>query len=265
VATENKTSRLDQTLARGDEGLLSVYFTAGYPNLDDTVTIIQSLEHAGADLIEIGIPFSDPLADGPTIQASNQVALENGMSVQVLFDQLSGLRDLVKLPIILMGYLNPILQYGIEAFAQRCQQVGIDALIIPDLPMQEYLLDYKQLFNKYGIYNIFLITPQTPEDRILEIDTNSQGFIYVVSSASVTGAKSAVSVQQKEYFRRINQMNLKTPTLIGFGISDHQSYRIACDHSSGAIIGSAFIDLISNSDHLTNDIHDFIKKIKGTV
>lgn len=238
-----------------------MYFTAGYPQLDDTMTIIKTLESAGADLVEIGMPYSDPVADGETIQQSNGVALDNGMRVKVLFEQLKGLRKEVKLPVVLMGYINPIVQFGMEAFCQKCQEVGVDGLILPDLPMFEYLEVYKPVFEKYGLLNTFLITPQTSEARIREIDEQTKGFIYMVSSASTTGAKAQVSEDQEAYFARVKEMGLQNPTLIGFGISNKETFEKAASNSNGAIIGSAFIKAISQEGDLENNINTFIKGI----
>ncbi len=254
-------NRIDQLFKAKRENILSVYFTAGYPALEDTRTIIKSLADNGVDLIEIGIPFSDPVADGPTIQASNQSALDNGMTLSLLFDQLNGIRQEVDIPLILMGYLNPILQFGIEAFCRRANEIGIDGLIIPDLPMQEYLSHYKPTLDDFGLHNVFLISPQTHPERILEIDKHTEGFIYMVSSASITGAKSAITDDQEAYFERIEAMNLKNPTLIGFGISDKYTFLKACRHANGAIIGSAFIKALAKEADLQTNISNFIGSI----
>ena len=240
--------------------LLSIYFTAGYPNLNDTVSIIKDLEKNGVDMIEIGLPFSDPLADGPTIQASSTQALKNGMTTQVLFNQLKGIRESVSIPLIIMGYFNPILQYGVEAFCKKCQEIGIDGLIIPDLPVDVYHDKYKATFEKYGLKNIFLITPQTSVERIQFIDSISNGFIYMVSSASVTGSQSGFGDEQNHYFKRIANMNLKNPQIIGFGISDHKTFSQATEYAKGAIIGSAFIKYISNNS--VDNMDKFIQSIR---
>src|SRR5690606_37915645 len=244
-----------------DKKLLSIYFTAGYPNLNDTVTIIQDLEKSGVDMIEIGLPFSDPLADGPTIQASSTQALKNGMTTQVLFNQLKDIRKTVNIPLIIMGYFNPILQYGVEAFCKKCQEVGIDGLIIPDLAVDVYNDDYKTIFEAYGIINVFLITPQTCDDRMHFIDSVSNGFIYMVSSASVTGGQSGFNEENTAYFKRIANMNLKNPQIIGFGISDNKTFAQATQYAKGAIIGSAFIKSITN--YSINNIHQFVNDIKN--
>ncbi len=261
-------NRIDGAFKEKGKDLLNIYFTAGYPNLDSTVDIIKSLEQGGADLVEIGMPFSDPVADGPTIQDSNQVALESGMSTQLLFDQLAGIRDHVSIPLLLMGYLNPVIQFGIREFCAKCAEVGIDGLILPDLPMQEYVEVYKPIFEEYGLYNIFLVTPQTSNERIRFIDNNSNGFIYMVSSASTTGAKTNVTDGQLSYFNRVRDLNLTNPTMIGFGISNHQTFQKACSFANGAIIGSAFINLLTRlkeqNRNLNEGIVEFIGSVKGT-
>lgn len=235
-----------QTKLKESKKLLSIYFTAGYPSLNDTETILQNLEKSGVDMVEIGLPFSDPLADGPTIQASSTQALQNGMTTEVLFNQLKDIRKTVSIPLIIMGYFNPMLQYGVEAFCKKCQEIGIDGLIIPDLPVDVYNDDYKAIFEKYGLINVFLITPQTSVERIHFIDNISNGFIYMVSSASVTGSSSGFGDEQTKYFKRIADMKLNNPQIIGFGISDNETFTQATTHAKGAIIGSAFIK------HLTN-------------
>lgn len=259
----NTRNRIDQVFEKKKEGILSVYYTAGFPELDDTVRIAEYLEKAGADFIEIGMPFSDPLADGPTIQDSSMQALQNGMSLKLLFEQLYNVRQSVSIPVILMGYMNPVMQFGVENFCKHCQQVGVDALILPDLPMQEYLNEYKELFESYGLYNIFLITPQTSEARVRLIDEHSHGFIYMVSSASITGAKSNISDEQIGYFERVKAMQLSNPTLIGFGISNHETFSQACSYANGAIIGSAFIKTLSEGKNIEQDITQFISSVKG--
>lgn len=258
----NLTNRIDQVFQE-KQNILSVYYTAGFPELNDTVRIAEYLEKAGADIIEIGMPFSDPLADGPTIQQSSTQALYNGMTLKLLFEQLQNVRQHVNIPMILMGYMNPVLQFGVEKFCQRCQEVGVDALILPDLPMQEYLLEYKDLFESYGLYNIFLITPQTSEERIHLIDEHSHGFIYIVSSASITGAKNEITPEQIAYFEHIQNMQLRNPTLIGFGISNYDTFSRACAYANGAIIGSAFIKVLEQSKDLEKDILQYISSVKG--
>ena len=252
-------NRIDQKF-KEDKKLLSIYFSAGFPNLEDTVPILKKLEASGVDMIEIGLPFSDPLADGPTIQKSSTQALINGMTSDKLFLQLENIRESVQIPLVLMGYFNPIMQFGVEKFCQQCESIGIDGLIIPDLPIDVYHEDYKILFDKYGLYNMFLITPQTTEDRIRYIDEVSNGFIYMVSSAGVTGAKNNFGDTQTEYFQRISSMKLISPTVVGFGISNATNYSAAIKHSNGAIIGSAFIKFLENKG--VNKIDDFIRSIR---
>lgn len=241
--------------------VLSIYFTAGFPKLEDTIPVMEAIQAGGADIIEIGIPYSDPIADGPTIQDSNMIALENGMSMKKLFEQLKGFRAKVHLPVVLMGYLNPIMQFGMEEFCKKCKEVGVDGLIVPDLPMQQYLDEYKSLFDSYGLVNTFLISPQTSEKRIREIDENTDGFIYMVSSHSITGAKADISDDQITYFERVKAMNLKNPRLIGFGISDAQTFSTASQYSNGAIIGSAFIKKIKDAQNLNQDIQAYIQSV----
>jgi tryptophan synthase alpha chain len=254
---------INQLFKDKKSNILSVYFTAGYPSLHDTVPTIQTLEQAGADLIEIGIPFSDPIADGETIQQSSQQALKNGMNLTLLFQQLAEIRKTVKIPLILMGYLNPIIQFGMQQFCQKCLETGINGLIIPDLPMYEYLNEYKQVFENHGLENIFLITPQTNAERIQHIDLHTKGFIYMVSSASVTGAKQGISSTQIAYFQRIAAMKLKNPLLVGFGISDKQTFDIAARYANGAIIGSAFIKAVGNENLGT--LEEKIKKFIASI
>ncbi|UMB53954.1 tryptophan synthase subunit alpha [Lutibacter sp. A64] len=243
-----------------DKKLLSIYFTAGYPKLNDTVEVIESLEKSGVDFIEIGLPFSDPLADGPTIQASSTKALENGMTTKVLFNQLKDIRKTVSIPLLIMGYFNPIMQYGVEAFCKKCAEIGIDGLIIPDLPVHDYNKNYKAIFETYGLINVFLITPQTSDERIKFIDNISSGFIYMVSSAGVTGAKNSFGNTQQTYFERIAAMNLKAPQVIGFGISNAETFKMATSKAKGAIIGSAFVNYITKNG--VAEIPKFIAEIR---
>ena len=251
-------NRINQKLNE-DKKLLSIYFTAGYPNLNDTITIIENLEKSGVDMIEIGVPFSDPLADGPTIQASSTEALKNGMTTEVLFKQLKDVRKTVSIPLIIMGYFNPMLQYGVEAFCKKCQEIGIDGLIIPDLPVDVYNEQYKSTFEKYGLINVFLITPQTSKERIQFIDSISNGFIYMVSSASVTGSSKGFGDTQTNYFKRIADMQLNNPQIVGFGINNNDTFTQATTYAKGAIIGSAFIKHLSNNG--INRIQTFITNI----
>ncbi|WP_027880383.1 tryptophan synthase subunit alpha [Mesoflavibacter zeaxanthinifaciens] len=252
-------NRINQKLNE-DKKLLSIYFTAGYPNLNDTLTIIENLEKSGVDMIEIGLPFSDPLADGPTIQASSTEALKNGMTTEVLFKQLKDVRKTVSIPLIIMGYFNPMLQYGVEAFCKKCQEIGIDGLIIPDLPVDVYNEQYKSTFEKYGLINVFLITPQTSKERIKFIDSISNGFIYMVSSASVTGSSKGFGDTQTNYFKRIADMQLNNPQIVGFGINNNDTFTQATTYAKGAIIGSAFIKHLSNNG--VNKIEDFISSVR---
>ena len=258
ISTMNRIHTLFQNKK---ERVLSIYFTAGFPNLEDTLPIMQSIQDAGADIIEIGVPYSDPIADGPTIQDSNMVALDNGMSLKKLFEQLKNMRESISIPVVLMGYLNPIIQYGMESFCKKCQELGIDGLILPDLPMQQYLDEFKEIFDQYGLSNTFLISPQTSEKRICEIDDNSNGFIYMVSSHSITGAKTGISEEQVAYFKRVEAMKLKNPRLIGFGISDSETFSTASKYSNGAIIGSAFIKVVKESKNLISDIRNYIQSV----
>ena len=253
-------NRIDSAFS-GSKDILNVYFTAGYPALEDTVSIAKSLQDGGVDMIEIGIPFSDPVADGPTIQESSMTALEQGMTLAKLLDQLKTLRNEVTVPVLLMGYINPILQYGMEAFCAACEDAEIDGVILPDLPIQEYLENYQALFEAHGIHNIFLISPNTSGERIRLIDRESSGFIYMVSSSSITGAKKGIADEQVAYFERVRAMGLENPTLIGFGISDRDTFGKACQYANGAIIGSAFINQLKR-DASDEAIQQFVKSIK---
>lgn len=253
------TNRINLKLQE-DKKLLSIYFTAGYPALNDTVKVIQDLEKNGVDMIEIGLPFSDPLADGPTIQESSTAALKNGMTTEVLFNQLKNIRKKVSIPLIVMGYFNPMLQYGVEAFCEKCREIEIDGIIMPDLPLDVYQDEYEETFKKYGLINIFLITPQTSDERIQQIDAASKGFIYMVSSASVTGSKSGFGTEQSDYFERIGNMGLKNPQIVGFGIKDTATFEQATRSAKGAIIGSAFIKHLTQ--HGVDEIPSFINTIR---
>lgn len=254
-------NRINQLFDRKDKNILSIYFTAGYPDLNDTQTIIETLENTGVDLIEIGMPFSDPLADGPVIQQSSQKALENGMTIKLLFEQLQNIRDTVSIPLILMGYLNPLLQYGLENFFRQAEKTGIDGLILPDLPLELYIEEYKSLFDTYNLHNIFLITPETSEKRIRRIDENTGGFIYMVAASSTTGSRDSIAREQEVYFHRIENMKLQNPRLIGFGISSKTTFNRACRFANGAIIGSAFIKALSDGDNVENNTEAFVKSI----
>ncbi|MFN8438044.1 MAG: tryptophan synthase subunit alpha [Cytophagales bacterium] len=255
-------NRLQKLFSQKRNQILSVYLTSGYPEINDTARIIKALEKSGADFIEIGLPFSDPVADGPTIQRSSEIALENGMSTEVLFEQIKDIRKEVQLPLLIMGYINPIIQYGVEAFCKKAAEIGIDGMILPDLPMQEYLDDYKAIFEKYNLSNIFLITPQSSEERVRWIDENSNGFIYMVATAGTTGTRMGITAEQIAYFEKIKAMNLKNVPIVGFGISDKTSFDTACQYVGGAIIGSAFIKALDNQGSLEERIDDFIKSVK---
>ena len=252
-------NRINQTLNQ-DKKLLSIYFTAGFPQLEDTLPILEQLQEADVDMIELWLPFSDPLADGPTIQESSTQALRNGMTTDKLFTQLEGIRDRIHVPMIVMGYFNPMMQYGVERFCKRCQEVGIDGLIIPDLPADVYHEQYQSLFQQYGLLNMFLITPQTPDDRIRYIDQVSSGFIYMVSSAATTGAQGSFGDTQQHYFQRIADMKLQSKLLVGFGISNAETYQSAVAHSQGAIIGSAFIKHLEANGN--QSVQAFVKTIR---
>lgn len=254
-------NRIKTLFEKNQKNILSIYFTAGFPHLNDTCEVIKELEANGIDLIEIGIPFSDPMADGPTIQESGTIALRNGMTLRVLFDQLKDIRQTVNIPLILMGYLNPIMQYGFEAFCRKCKEIGIDGTIIPDLPFKDYMEEYKAIAEKYGINIIMLITPETSEERIRLIDQNTDGFIYMVSSASTTGAQNSFDDKKQDYFRKIDTMNLRNPRLIGFGISNKATLESAQANSNGAIIGSKFVTLLKEAD----TIKDAVKNLKDVL
>lgn len=254
-------NRIKQLFDQKKKDILSIYFTAGYPQLNDTCEIISQLEDNDIDLIEIGIPFSDPMADGPTIQASGTIALRNGMTLRILFDQLADIRKKVSIPLIMMGYLNPIMQYGFENFCKQCNEVGIDGAIIPDLPFDDYLKEYKPIAEKYDIKIVMLITPETSDERIRLIDDHTDGFIYMVSSASTTGAQSNFDDGKQAYFKKINSMGLKNPRLIGFGISNKATLDAAQANANGAIIGSKFITLLKDS----KNIKEAVKNLKDSL
>lgn len=241
---------------------MSVYFTAGFPERGSTMEILSALEDSGVDLVELGMPFSDPLADGPVIQHSSEVAIRNGMNLDLLFEQTAEMRKKITIPVVLMGYLNPVLQYGPEKFLSRAAANGFDALILPDLPLREYESEYKPLFEKYGLSNIFLVTPQTAEDRVRKIDAISDSFIYLVSSASTTGAKDKFGGEQERYFQRIKSYGLKNPLLAGFGISNRETFSQACAHTSGAIVGSAFIKALAQNGNVKSTVRNFVKSLR---
>ena len=240
----NNMNRITNLLNEKKSGLLSVYFTAGYPALNDTRQVLAALQSQGIDMVEIGIPFSDPMADGPVIQQAGTQALRNGMSLRLLFEQLKDFRSTIHIPVILMGYLNPVMQYGFEDFCRSCVEAGVDGMIIPDLPFADYMADYKDVVERCDLKMIMLISPETSDERIRLIDEHTSGFIYMVSSAATTGAQSRFSNAVQDYFRRVQAMNLKNPRLIGFGISNRETLRLAMENASGAIVGSKFIYLL---------------------
>ncbi|WP_298395432.1 tryptophan synthase subunit alpha [Flavobacterium sp.] len=256
------SNRIHQLFESKKETILSIYFTAGYPSLNDTLTIIKNLAESDVDMIEIGFPYSDPLADGPVIQESSAKAIENGMTLHLLFEQLQSLRSITQIPIILMGYLNPVLQFGEKAFIQKCNELGVDGIIIPDMPLNYYQTHLKAICEENNVSNLLLITPETSQQRIKEIDENSNGFIYLVSSNSITGSTDA-NTFQTNYFERIKSMKLNNPQLIGFGIHDKSSFDEVCKYSSGAIIGSAFIKHLEAKGTTKDSIQTFIDGIRG--
>jgi len=251
-------NRIDQLFQNKAKNVLTVYFTAGYPNLNDTKRTIIELDQSGVDCIEIGMPYSDPLADGETIQQSSAVALNNGLTLDILFEQLQGIRSETSVPLILMGYLNQLVQYGLDAFCKRAKEVGVDGLIIPDMPLHSFEKEYQKTIESYGLHAIFLITPRTPEDRIKKIDSLSKGFIYVVSDSSITGKQKGINDQQVDYFNRIKSYNLTNPLQVGFGISTHSDFARVCEHMQGAIIGSAFIRHVGAKKPVADFIHSIL-------
>jgi tryptophan synthase alpha chain len=248
---------------RGDRKLLSIYFCAGAPTLDSTSQTILALQHRGIDMIEVGIPFSDPMADGPVIQDAATQALRNGMTLSTLFSQLRAIKDEVTIPLVLMGYLNPILQYGIEAFCQSCAEAGVSGVIIPDLPFKDYLEEVKPVADRYDLRIIMLITPETSEERIRFIDQHTDGFIYMVSSAAVTGAQKSFDEQKQEYFHRINTMQLRNPRMIGFGISNAQTLAAVQQNAAGAIIGSKFVTLLQEEGDADKALDRLFEALQG--
>jgi tryptophan synthase alpha chain len=254
-------NRIEHIFQQKDKEKLTIYFTAGYPNLEDTTTILKALDKADVDIIEIGMPYSDPLADGPVIQQSSTKALDNGMNLNKLFDQLSDLRKITDKPVFLMGYCNNVLKYGIEKFCQKCAEIGLDGLILPDMPMHEFKLQFKPIFEKYNLKNVFLITPKTSKERIREVDAQEGGFIYMVSSSSTTGGSWGESPERLEYLKRIQKMDLKTPRMVGFGISDHEALSMVNQYTDGGIIGSAFIKALNGAD-LEGSVERFISKVR---
>jgi tryptophan synthase alpha chain len=260
-------NRLDKLFLAKKANVLNVYCTAGYPQLHSTIEVLQALQNNGADIIELGMPYSDPLADGEVIQQSSSIALQNGMTIEILFDQLHNLRKSPTsggvgeaLPVILMGYMNPILQFGIEKFCTAAKDVGIDGLILPDLPMYEFETMYKPLFEKNNLKFVFLVTPETSEERIRKIDSLSSGFLYAVSSSSTTGNNKAIE-DQEGYFKKLQQMHLKNPILVGFGIKDKHTFTAACKYTNGAIIGSAYIKALENTANVSQTTKEFLNSI----
>ena len=255
-------NRIDRLFSGSPKRLLSIYFCAGAPTLDGTADVIRSLAREGVDMIEIGIPFSDPMADGPVIQDAATKALRNGMTLEKLFSQLEGIRRDVDIPLILMGYLNPVFRYGFEAFCKRCTEVGVDGIILPDLPFKDYVESYKDVAERYGLRFIMLITPETSEERVRLIDAHTSGFIYMVSSAATTGAQKDFDAQKQAYFRKIEEMGLRIPRMVGFGISNKQTFDAACEHASGGIIGSRFVTLLEQAN---GDATAAIRQLKADI
>lgn len=253
-------NRIEKLFSVKQKNILNVYCTAGYPLLNSTADALYALQKHGADMVEIGMPYSDPLADGPVIQQSSSVALQNGMTIQKLFEQLKDCRKDFHLPLVLMGYLNPVMQFGIEKFCKQAKDVGVDGIILPDLPMYEFENEYRKYFEQNGVNFIFLITPETSEERIREIDRLSNGFIYAVSSSSTTGNNKGIG-QQEDYFIRLKKMDLKNPILVGFGIKDKQTFQSACKYSNGAIIGSAYIKALQHTGDIEEATEQFLDSI----
>jgi len=259
-------TRIEELFKRKQEKVLNVYCTAGFPKLDSTLEVMKALQDNGADLIELGMPYSDPLADGEVIQQSGAVALKNGMTIAKLFEQLKDMRNsgsplgVGGIPVILMGYMNPVIQYGFENFCAKAAEVGVDGLILPDLPMYEYESEYGEIIRKYNLNLIFLVTPETKDDRLVQIDGLSSGFLYAVSSSSTTGNNKDIS-EQESYFKKLHDMKLKNPVLVGFGIKDRETFEAACKYSSGAIIGSAYIKALGNGKDINIATKEFLQTI----
>ncbi len=255
-------TRIGELFGRKRARVLSVYSTAGFPQLNSTIEVMKALEAGGADMIELGMPYSDPLADGPVIQASSTKALENGMTLAVLFEQLKDMRRSIHIPVLLMGYINPILQYGFERFCETARRVGVDGLILPDLPIYEYETEYGPILRKHGLDFVFLVTPETSAERIRKVDMLSTGFLYAVSSSSTTGKNKDIG-EQEDYFQRLQQMKLRNPVLVGFGIRDRDSFDAACRHANGAIIGTAYIRAIDKATNVDAATREFLSGIVG--
>ncbi len=256
-------NRIQTVFETKKENILSLYFTAGFPNLNDTLTILQHLDGSDVDMIEIGFPYSDPLADGPVIQESSGTAIENGMTLPLLFEQLQSLRSITQKPIILMGYLNVVLQFGEKEFIEKCAQVGVDGIIIPDMPLHYYISNFKDLCEEHQVSNVLLVTPETSVERITLLDSYSSGFIYLVSSNSITGNTNAITFQT-DYYQRIQNMKLQNPHLIGFGVHDKKTFETVCNYGSGAIIGSAFIKHLKENGTSNDSIEQFVNGILKT-
>lgn len=253
-------TRIEQLFKNKSRNILNMYCTAGFPKLDSTLEVMKILQDNGADLIELGMPYSDPLADGEVIQQSGAVALKNGMTISILFEQLKNMRQTISVPVILMGYMNPVIQYGFENFCAKAAEVGVDGLILPDLPVYEYESEYGQIIKKYNLNFIFLVTPETKEDRLVQIDELSSGFLYAVSSSSTTGNNKDIG-QQEPYFKKLHDMKLKNPILVGFGIRDRQTFEAACKHTNGAIIASAYIKALGNGKDINTTTKEFLQTI----
>ena len=257
-------NKINQLFAQSkDRKLLSLYFCAGCPTLDGTGDVIKAMERKGVDMVEVGMPFSDPLADGPVIQSAGTRALKNGMTLKTLFRQLAAIKDEVRIPLVVMGYLNPVMHYGYEAYFKSCQESGVSGTIIPDLPFDDYLHTVKPIADKYDVRVIMMITPETSEERIRFIDDHTDGFIYMVSSASITGAQSSFGDAKLAYFNHINGMHLKNPRMIGFGISNRQTLESAQQNAAGAIIGSKFVTLLGetgNPDKALDQLFEALEK-----
>ena len=259
--SDQKLNRIDRLFELKRKDILSVYFTAGFPALNDTLSVLNALQESGADIAEIGMPFSDPVADGPTIQEANEQALKNGMNMKLMFEQLKNMRPKISIPVILMGYINPVLQYGISEFCESCLSVGVDGLILPDLPPELYEQAYKDVFDRSGIKNILLITPQSSDERIRKIDSLSGGFVYAVSSSAVTGGNISFDQSRKAYLTRLQSLKLKNPILVGFGVSTRADCEQIAKHANGVIVGSAFIRALSSGARPAESAAKFVKGI----
>ncbi|MEN9950406.1 MAG: hypothetical protein RLY85_1158 [Bacteroidota bacterium] len=255
-------SRLKELFKKKNNSVLNVYFTAGYPHLQDTLPVMRALQQAGVDLIELGMPYSDPLADGPVIQSSSAVALDNGMSINTLFDQLSVMRKDISIPVVLMGYMNPVLQFGFDEFCRKAAETGVDGLILPDLPPHEFEKTYGPVMHQYGLDFIFLVTPETSEERVRYLDGLSSGFLYAVSSSSTTGKDKEFN-DISGYLKRLQSYQLRNPVLVGFGIKDKKTFDAVVPYANGAIIGSAFIQALGNGTDPTSATATFINKVKN--